>query len=143
VGGRISCRNSHPIELDAQHFKGIGCGGLPIAAARRHLQPTSSSPKKSADGDAYVTATNSSSPAGDSVMTNIHSRQCRVSSFDGHARSGHDLFVDEQIGGGAMADTRPEEVQAEDPEERGEPLVSEAKRLLQQLIRRRGQFIHA
>jgi hypothetical protein len=59
------------------------------AAARRHLQPTSSSPKKSADGDAYVTATNSSSPAGDSV-TNIHSRECQVSRFDGHARPGHE-----------------------------------------------------
>jgi hypothetical protein len=42
-----------------------------------------------------------------------------------------------------MADTRPEGVQAVDPEERAEPLVSEAKCLLQQLIRRRGQFIRA
>lgn len=73
------------------------------------LQPNSSAPKTSADGDAYVTATNSSSPAGN-LVTNIHSRECWGLSFDGHARLGRDRFVDEQIGWGAMADTSPEGV---------------------------------
>ena len=92
-------------------FQGIGCSGGLRSCSSASAAEVIHHHRKNLQMEVliYVTATDSSLPAGN-LVANFHSRQCQVSSFDGLARLGRDRFVNEQFGWGAIADTSPEGV---------------------------------